>query len=91
VSIGIALIVPKMSLNLISGSSLEKAGCGIVVYNGKCDIINLKGEVLFSAKLIDGLYGFFLKDFLIACDTNHPKAVSMVARTKKGKYDLYAT
>ena len=72
-----------MSLNLISGSKLEKAGCGIVVHNGKCDIINLKGEVLFSTKLVDGLYGFFLKDFLIACDTTHTKAVTMVARAKK--------
>jgi hypothetical protein len=85
VSIGIllkALIVAKISLNLISGSRLEKAGYTLHAYHCECDIINFKGEIIFTAKSVDNLYVFNLKDLLAASYSLNHKAAAYVTRAK---------
>ena len=86
-SVGIlrnALIVPKMSLNLVSGAELEKAGYFLLVKNSECTIYHLRGEKIFTAKLLNGLYCFLMKDFLECCSNRTSKVEStMVAKVKK--------
>ena len=79
-----ALIVPQMSLNLISASALEKIGYSLTVANSQCDLMNAEGTKVFTAILVDGLYCFILKDLIRACDSSiTAQQLSMVARVKK--------
>jgi hypothetical protein len=77
-----ALIVLKMSLNLISGSQLEQAGYILVVMNSRCDIFNSKKELIFTAHLYEGLYYFRLQDLIDECGTSYSNK-AMPAKVKK--------
>ena len=70
-----------MSLNLISGSQLAKAGYEIIVRQSTCDILNKNKELVFTAHLLEGLYYFRLRDLLASNTTITQKA--MPAKVKK--------
>ena len=78
-----ALIVPKMSLNLISGSRLEKDGYYLTVRSSKCNIHDHRGAVIFSAILHDGLYCCNLADLVKVCNDLDKKNIAAVAKVKK--------
>ena len=78
-----ALYVPKMSLNLVSGSALERDGFSLTVKDAKCNILNHKGDIVFTAPLRDGLYCFQMSDFIKQCTNQRTSDMSMVAKVKK--------
>ena len=72
-----------MSLNLISGSCLERDGYYLTVKHSKCNIHDLRGDIIFSARLHDGLYCCNLADIVkIGCKKEN-KNRAAVAKVKK--------
>jgi hypothetical protein len=72
-----------MSLNLISGSMLERVGYALLVLDSKCRILTNKGEHIYTAHLVDGLYVWMLKNFLATTECQSTPLTAMVSRVKQ--------